>query len=57
MKKKLISFVKVCLYVLGAIGSVGFCIYGGSWPCAAGAVYVAIQALPEFINDIKTLQE
>lgn len=57
MKKKLISFAKVCLYVLGAVGSIGFCIYGGSKPCAAGAIYIAAVAFPSFVNDIKTLTD
>ena len=44
--KKLLSFAIVCLWVLGTIGGIGFAIYGGSWPCAAGCAVNALLALP-----------
>ena len=44
--KKLLSFAIVCLWVLGTIGGIGFAIYGGSWPCAAGCAVNSILALP-----------
>lgn len=28
----------ICLYILGVIGGIGYTIYGGSYPCAAGVV-------------------
>lgn len=46
MIKKVVSFAVCALWVLGTIGGVGFAIYGGSWPCAAGCVVNAVLALP-----------
>ena len=46
MIKKVVSFTVCALWVLGTIGGVGFAIYGGSWPCAAGCVVNAVLALP-----------
>lgn len=44
--KKLVSFAVICLWVLGSIGGVGYAIYGGSWPVAAGVAMLSILALP-----------
>lgn len=46
MLKKVVSFAVCALWVLGTIGGVGYAIYGGSWPCAAGVAVNAILALP-----------
>lgn len=44
--KKLINFAICCLWVLGTIGGIGYAIYGGSWPIAAGVAALSIMALP-----------
>ena len=41
--KKWFDFAIVCLYILGAIGGVGFAVAGDSLPCAAGVVMLAIK--------------
>ena len=59
--KKWFDFAIVCLYILGAIGGVGFAVAGDSLPCAAGVVMLAIIAflavraitLPGAIEGIK----
>ena len=44
--KKVLNFAVICLWVLGTIGGVGYAIYGGSWPIAAGCAVNAVLALP-----------
>lgn len=44
--KKLLSFIVICLWVLGTIGGIGYAIYGGSWPVAAGVAMLSILAMP-----------
>ena len=44
--KKLINLAVCALWVLGTIGGVGYAIYGGSWPIAAGCAINGILALP-----------
>ena len=46
LKEKLKSFAIVCLWVFGAIGGVGFALYGDSWPCAIGSLVNTILAFP-----------
>ena len=53
--RKLINFAILCLFVLGTIGGIGFCIYGGSWPCACGVAVLAIMALPTVKKHIEEL--
>ena len=53
--KKLISFAIICLWVLGTIGGVGYAIYGGSWPIAAGCAVNALLAFPTVKNAYKEL--
>jgi hypothetical protein len=53
--KKWFDFAIVCLYILGAIGGVGFAIAGDSLPCAAGVVMLAIIAFPRFKQALKSL--
>ena len=36
----------IMLVIMGIIGGVGYAIYGGSWPIAAGVVVLAILAWP-----------
>ena len=54
---KLFAFAVFCLYILGSIGGFGFAVYGGSWPCAAGVVVLAIMAFPEFKKYWKELSD
>lgn len=44
--KKVLNFAVIALWVLGCIGGVGYAIYGGSWPIAAGCAINGILALP-----------
>ena len=44
--KKLISFLVICLWVIGTIGGVGYGIYEGAYPVAAGCLVNGILALP-----------
>lgn len=44
--KKVVNFAVCALWVLGTIGGVGYAIYGGSWPIAAGCAVNAVLALP-----------
>lgn len=53
--KKLISFAIICLWALGTIGGVGYAIYGGSWPIAAGCAVNALLAFPTVKNAYKEL--
>ena len=53
--KKLFAFAVFCLYILGSIGGFGLAVYGGSWPCAAGVVVLAVMAFPTFKKYCKEL--
>lgn len=44
--KKVLAFLVICLFALGAIGGFGYSVYGGSWPIAVGVVILAILAFP-----------
>ena len=44
--KKLISFLVICLWDIGTIGGVGYGIYEGAYPVAAGCLVNGILALP-----------
>ena len=44
--KKLISFLVICLWAVGTIGGVGYGIYEGAYPVAAGCLVNGILALP-----------
>ena len=46
MVKKFACFAVLCLWVLGLIGGVGFCLSGGSVPCAAGVGFVGGVGFP-----------
>ena len=56
-KKKILSFLLMCLWALGAVG--GFCsaLYCGAWPCAVGAVVVAWMSWPKLTDLVKNLTE
>lgn len=46
--KKIISFVMLCLCVMGAIGGIGYSLYCGAYPIAVGVVALAYAAWPKF---------
>lgn len=48
--KKIISFIMICLYVLGVIGGIGSAVYAGAYPVAAGVVALAAMAWPKFVS-------
>ena len=52
--KKLINFAVCALWVLGGIG---YAIYGGSYPIAAGCAINAILALPTVKKHFNELTE
>jgi hypothetical protein len=55
--KKLVNFAVIALWVLGALGGVGYAIYGGSYPIAAGCAINAILALPTVKKHFKELTD
>ncbi len=55
--KKIINFAVCCLWVLGTIGGVGYAIYGGSWPIAAGVAALCVMSLPTVRKHFKELAE
>lgn len=44
--KKIGYFAMLFLYVIGAIGGIGYAIYGGAWPVAIGVAAVDWMAWP-----------
>ena len=55
--KKLVAFSMLCLYALGTIGGIGYALWGGSWPCAAGCAALAWMAWPQVVKYYKILTE
>ena len=53
--KKIISFLALCLSFIGAIGGIGYAIYGGAWPVAIGVGVLAYTAWPELKKYANTL--
>lgn len=52
---KIISFIIVCLYVLGVLGAIGYTLMGGGYLIAVAVAVVAWLAWPkvrEFIDKI-----
>lgn len=45
--KKLFAFIMICLYILGAIGGIGYCCYCGAYVIAVGVAALAFMAWPE----------
>lgn len=53
--KKFISFIMICLYVLGTIGGLGWVLYSKGYVIAVGVVAVAYMAFPAaktYFNDL-----
>jgi len=53
--KQLVSFIMICLYVLGAIGGVGYALYNGAYPVAVGVVGLAWMAWPTLYDEVRNL--
>ena len=45
--KKIISFVGICLYLLGLIGGVGYCAMNKAYVIVVGVVGLAVMAWPQ----------
>jgi hypothetical protein len=55
--RKIIYFVLMCLYILGAIGGVGYALYNHAYLIAIGVVVVAAMALPQVVKYYQMLTE
>lgn len=44
--KKVLYFLGLFAYVLGAIGGFGYALYDKAWPVAASVIVLAIMAFP-----------
>ena len=44
--KKFINFAVCCLWVLGTIGGIGYALYEGAYPIAAGVAALSIMSFP-----------
>lgn len=42
--KKVLAFLVICLFALGAVGGIGYAIYGGGYPIAVGVGALAVMA-------------
>jgi hypothetical protein len=48
--KKFISFIMICLYVLGVIGGLGWALYSGGYMIAVGVCAVAYMAWDKMVE-------
>lgn len=55
--KKFVSFIMICLYVLGTIGGLGWVLYSEGYVIAVGVVAVAFMAFPSAKKYFKELTE
>ena len=55
--KKVYCFLMLCLYVLGSIGGIGYSVFNGAWPVAAGVAALAYMAWPKVVECYKGLME
>lgn len=53
--KKIISFIMLCLCVVGVIGGIGYSLYCGAWPVVIGVAALTYSALPEIKKYFTTL--
>lgn len=53
--KKILSFFGLCAYAVGAIGGVGYAIYGKGWFIAACVAVLAVLAFPKAKEFFKNL--
>jgi hypothetical protein len=56
-KKKIMSFVLICLWLLGVVGGFGSAWYCKAYPCAVGMLAVAWLSWPKLRDLIKNLTE
>ena len=52
---KVYYFIMLCLYILGVIGGIGYSLYNGAYPIAAGVValgYMSYPKLKEYFNKL-----
>lgn len=55
--KGFIYFALICLYILGAIGGIGYACNNHAYLIAIGVVVVAAIALPQVVKYFKALTE
>ena len=53
--EQLKSFCIICLYILGALGGVGYALYNSAYPIAIGVVALAIMAYPTLYNAVQNI--
>lgn len=55
--KKILYWLAICLWALGAIGGIGYTAYCGAWVIMIGVAATALMAFPkviEFFNILKS---
>ena len=55
--KQFIAFILLALYVVGVIGGIGYSLYCGAYPIAAGVAalgYMAFGEAKEYFNYLKS---
>lgn len=55
MKKEIISFIILALYILGAIGGFGYAVYSGAYLIAVAVIALSVMAWPTAWKCIKDL--
>ena len=55
--KKFINLAVCCLWVLGALGGVGYALYEGAYPIAAGVAALSIMSFPTVRKHFNELAE
>ena len=55
--KKAIDFAICALWVLGTVGGIGYSIYEGAYPVAAGVAALSVMSLPTVKKHFKELAE
>ena len=55
--KKILSFILLCLYVLGVVGGIGYTIYFGVWYVAIGIAALGYMAFPKAKECFENLTE
>ena len=53
--RKIAAFVAICLYILGAIGGLGWSLYNHSYLIAVGVAVLAVMAVPTLLRAVKEL--
>ena len=57
MGKKFYEFFMCLLAVMGCIGGIGYSIWSGAWPVAAGIIVLSVLAFPtikSYFNDLNS---